>query len=129
MAKTALDLTPQEWQAYKPAHSFETRNAAQKLQQKKRREVAWRLARQAAQLLRDKFKADKVVVFGSLTHQSWFNQWSDIDLAAWGIPPDRFYSAVAAITGLSPDFKIDLVDPESCQPMLREVIDQTGLEL
>ena len=34
MDKTALDLTPQEWQAYKPAHSFETRNAAQKLQQK-----------------------------------------------------------------------------------------------
>jgi predicted nucleotidyltransferase len=129
MAKTALDLTPQEWQAYQPVQSLESRNAAQKLQQKKRQEVAWRLARQAAQLLRDKFRADKVVVFGSLNHQSWFNQWSDIDLAAWGIPPDRFYSAVAAITGLSPDFKIDLVDPESCQPALREVIEQTGLEL
>ena len=32
-----------------------------------------------------------------------YSVWSDIDLAAWGIPPERFFAAVAAMTGLSAD--------------------------
>ena len=46
-------------------------------------------------------------MFGSLVHDAWFTPWSDIDLAAWGISPERFYGAVAAITGLSPTFRIE----------------------
>ncbi len=90
---------------------------------------AWRLSRRAARLLRTRFGARRVIVFGSLTHADWFNLWSDIDLAAWGIPPERFYAAVAAVTGLSPHFKVDLVDPETCRPELRELIEHEGIEI
>ena len=129
MAKTALELTPQEWQEYQPVQVIETRYQAEKDKNEQRREAAWQVARQAARLLRQEFGADRVVVFGSLVHESWFNRWSDIDLAAWGIPLDRFFSAVAAITGLSSEFKIDLVDPVTCHPTLREAIEQNGMQL
>ncbi len=58
-----------------------------------------------------------------------FILWSDIDLAAWGIPPQRFYEAVADITGLSGEFQVDLVDPRSCQPTLHQDIVEEGMDL
>lgn len=82
-----------------------------------------------ARLLRERFGATRVVVFGSLTRRAWFGAWSDIDLAAWDIPADRFYRAVAAVTGVSPDFAVDLVDPESYRPAVRRSIEQEGIDL
>ena len=129
MSKTALELTPQEWQAYQPTKVIERRKQATKKQIQHRKQHAWQVARQAAQILRNQFHAEKVVVFGSLAHEAWFTLWSDADLAAWGIPPDRFYAAVAKVTELSGDVAIDLIDPETCRPTLRAVIEQEGIEL
>jgi predicted nucleotidyltransferase len=129
MSKTALDLTPEEWRAYQPATISESYSETDKIQLARRRRQAMRLARQAAQLLKERFKAQRVVLFGSLAHEAWFTPWSDIDLAAWGIPPERFYAAVAAVTGSSPEFKIDLVDPDDCRPSLRAAIERDGVEL
>lgn len=70
-----------------------------------------------------------VVVFGSLVRRDWFTPWSDIDLAVWGIPANQFYQAVAAVTGLSPDFEVDLVDAEDCSTSLRRTIEREGKEL
>ncbi len=67
--------------------------------------------------------AVRVLLFGSAVWCASFTPWSDVDLAAWGIPPERFYAAVAAVTGLSADIKVDLVDPEDCRPALRAHID------
>lgn len=94
-----------------------------------RRDEAWRAAGQAAEILKNKFGASRVVVFGSLTHEEWFTPWSDLDLAAWGIAPSQFYRAVAAVTEISPRIAIDLVDPESCKAGLRETIEREGIEL
>jgi len=54
--------------------------------------------------------ADKVIDFGSLANQET------------GIPIDRFYAAVAEVADLSSQFKIDLVDPETCKPVVRDAI-------
>jgi hypothetical protein len=42
---------------------------------------------------------------------------------------DQFYAAVAAVTGLRSEIKIDLVDLESCNSELRAVIEQEGIAL
>jgi predicted nucleotidyltransferase len=123
MSKTALDLSPKEWQAYRP-----NRQTAQQ-PDLERVERAWQVARTAANLLRQRFGATRVVIFGSLAHHEWFTPWSDVDLAAWGIPPDAFFSAVATVTGLSAEFKVDLVDPQDCEPTLRQTIEQEGVGL
>ena len=129
MTRTALDLSPQEWQAYRPDGPTVPPPARQATRAERRRKQAWRVARQAARLLRDQYGASKVVVFGSLVHDAWFTPWSDIDLAAWGIPPERYYSAVAAVTGLSPAFQVDLVDPDACRSSLRATLEREGIEL
>lgn len=94
-----------------------------------RKQQALRIAKQSSHILRNQFGARKVVLLGSLTRDADFGPWSDIDLAAWDIPPDRFFMAVAAVTGLSADFKIDLIDPLSSKPPLREWIEREGVEI
>lgn len=84
-------LTPQELQAYSP--NIEKARARRQSEQelKGHWQRAWEVAHEAAQVLRDRFGAYRIVVFGSLAHESWFTRWSDVDLAAWGIPADQFY--------------------------------------
>ena len=123
MGKTALDLTREEWQAYRPGARMSQDRVW------KRWERAWRVARAAAEALRQQFDATQVVAFGSLARRDWFTPWSDIDLAARGIPPGAFYRAVAVVTGISPEFKLDLVALEDCQPSLRHVIEREGVAL
>jgi len=121
VGKTALELSEKEWQAYRPASSIVEEPDPDRLN------LAWSLARTAADLLRERFGATRVVVFGSLAHDEWFTRWSDIDLAAWGISPEAFFRAVAAVTGLSTEFKLDLVDPQDCRPALRRAIEREGV--
>jgi len=109
MAKTALELTPQEWKAYWPARDSTRVKRRASSQTRRRCRQAWRLALRAAALLHREFGARRVVVFGSLAHRAGFTDRSDIDLAAWGIPADRYYGAVAAVTGRSPLFRVDLL--------------------
>jgi predicted nucleotidyltransferase len=90
---------------------------------------AWRIAHLAARMLREEYGATRVVVFGSLARRSWYSRWSDIDLAAWGIPPELFYRAVAAVAGLSAQFEIDLVSPEDVRPSMRVSIEAEGVDL
>jgi predicted nucleotidyltransferase len=123
MGRTALALTAEEWRDYRPDLKADEEQAAE------RWERAWEVARAAARLLRQEFSATRVVGFGSLTDRAWFTPWSDIDLAAWGIPPDVFYKAVAAVAGLSSEFKIDLVSPEDCRPALCQAIAREGIDL
>ena len=123
MGKTALALTREEWQVYRPGAKIDQDQASE------RWERAWQVAHTAAEVLRRRYGATRVVVFGSAARREWFTPWSDIDLAAWGIAPDAFYRAVAAVTGISPEFKVDLVAPEDCQPALRQIIEQEGVAL
>lgn len=94
-----------------------------------RRARAWKLARKAAALLKEKYGASEVLVFGSLAHGTWFSRWSDVDLAVRGIPDERYYAAVAAITGLSREFKVDLVDLDDCLLSLRQVVAREGIAI
>jgi predicted nucleotidyltransferase len=129
MAKTALELSPEEWKTYRPDTIAAQRSEDERKAIRQRRQKAIRLARRAAKLLREEFGAKRVMLFGSLAHRGWFTRWSDIDLAAWGIPPKKFYAAVAAMTAMSEAFRIDLVDPEACSPSLREAILSEGIPL
>jgi len=129
MTKTALDLTEDERSAYHFAYPPGHRGKVTSREIATRKQQAWDAAKRAAELLRKGFGARRVVVFGSLVHERGFGAWSDIDLAAWGIPPELYYSAVGAVTGLFPSFKVDLVDIGDCRPTLRTVIEQEGIDI
>lgn len=123
MARTALDLTKEEWRAYQPPdHPHEDQVA-------ERWERAFKVARKAADLLRTRHGATQVIAFGSLAHRLSFTSWSDIDIAALDIPDSEFFRAVASVTGLSAEFKIDLVDIKTCRATLRQQIEKEGIEV
>ena len=125
---TALEMKPEAWRKFNPSKNLQAQRDRKKYL-KELREKALRVAEEAANLLRKKYGAQKIVLFGSLTNEDAFSVWSDIDLAAWGITPGKFYSAVADITGLSPLFEIDLVEPDNCRAPIKEVIYREGVEI
>jgi len=94
-----------------------------------RRERAWETARRAAKLLKEDFGAQRVVVFGSLLCPKCFNQWSDVDVAAWGIRPEDTFRAMGAVMDLGEGIEINLVDIDTCLTALRVMIEREGQEL
>ena len=129
MAKTALELTPQEWKAYKPRRAQAHLSHRASSQLANRRRQAWRVARRAAELLRQDFGASRIVVFGSLAHGAWFHARSDIELAVEGLQPGIIWRAWSAIERSSPDFQIDLIEMETATERLRQRIQEQGKEL
>jgi len=110
MSLTALDLPPDRLKKYRPLEAIRRRKAALSADILRRRRRATLTARKAAKLLRSEFGAKKVLVFGSLVKHGRFTLWSDIDIAATGIPPTRFFEAVGVVTGISAEFKLELID-------------------
>jgi len=129
MAKTARDLSRKERRAFNPDKRYQNLQNTAYFDLEKRMENALTLARTAAKLLKQKYGAQKVVLIGSLLNADRFTRWSDIDIAVWGIASDKFYQAVAAVTGMSTEIKIDLIDPETCKPALLEAIEKDGREI
>jgi len=121
-SRTAADIPPLQWKQYHPFRRVADERAASTAESAK--DVASAIAKQ----LKDRFGADRVILFGSFARGD-FHRWSDIDLAACGIPPADFYRAVAFATGFSNVFKVDLVDVEDCPESLREHILKEGIEL
>jgi uncharacterized protein len=124
MGKTVSQLTPEELNQYDP-----TRNLKKGLDAERWVHAHARLPQLIA-LLREQFGATRIKVFGSLIAKDEFTCWSDIDLAAWGIVPAQFYRAVWALNDLSPDIKVDLVDPSQCSSItLQRIIEEEGIEV
>mgnify|MGYP001608910182 FL=1 len=94
-----------------------------------REDKAWKAARSAAALLKERFAATKVVLFGSLAHKGSFSRWSDIDIAAWGISPEDTFRAIGAVMEVSSDIEINLVDVGTCRRSLLTVIEKEGIEI
>jgi len=111
------------------------RAAARRRQERERQELAqlqeraWQAARRAARLLKEQFGATRVVVFGSLVRRDCFTRWSDVDIAAWGIPPEDTFRAIGAVMDIDAEVEVNLVDVGACRPLLLSVIEQEGVEL
>jgi predicted nucleotidyltransferase len=54
---------------------------------------------------------------------------SDIDLAAAGVPADKFFAAGAELERLASGFKVDLVPLESANPFFLERVSEEGVGL
>jgi predicted nucleotidyltransferase len=91
--------------------------------------LAMQKAKLAALLLKERYAASHVVLFGSLTQREMFSQSSDIDLAVSGIPDELFFAAVGSVMDVVSPFEVDMVDPGDCRESIRQVIMRDGVEL
>jgi uncharacterized protein len=108
------------------------RNARERSRQRQkelneRRERAWIIARQAAEILKSEFGAERVVLYGSVIYPKLFHLRSDVDLAVWGV--QHYFKAVARLLDLDPDIEVNLAPIEDVRPELRSVIDREGVNL
>lgn len=121
MAKTALDLSPEEWKQF----SLPQRPITPEV--KTRWVQAWELIPKLAKLLREEYGADKVQVFGSAIKLEYFSMTSDIDLAVWGMPANQYFLAATAADEFDEAFRVDVVEIKFCGPSLLEVIKEEGM--
>lgn len=112
-----LNISPEKMAEYRAG--ARQREAARQKQLDARFAHAWETARQGAALLKAQFQAEKVVVFGSLLDRKLFHQRSDIDLAAWGIPQEKYLRALGCLLDMTTEFSIDLVRVEEAPERLR----------
>ena len=124
--RTAKDLSPEELAEYRQRldEQFRNRKVDEALLQR-----AWQTAHRVATMLYEDFDATQVAVFGSLAHGTWFSKSSDIDIAVWGIPSDKYFRAVWEAEAISRLFKLDLVDFESCKRLFRERIESQAVRI
>ncbi len=118
---------PAKFDEYKRGALRRLRRERRELAQ--RRERAWALARRAASLLKEKYGASRVVVFGSLARESGFTKWSDVDIAAWGLRPEDTLKAWGEVMELSSEIELNLVDVSACPPEILKRIESEGVEV
>src|SRR5262249_19596368 len=104
------------------------REAARRSRLDARRERAWTAARLAAAVLKERFGASSVTVFGSLV-QGPFAEDSDIDMVVEGLPPEAFFRAWAQAERAAHDFELDLVPLEDARPWVPGVLAASGVAL
>ncbi|MFQ6100788.1 MAG: nucleotidyltransferase family protein [Anaerolineae bacterium] len=77
-------------------------------------------AQACAKLLKRRFGARQVILFGSLAGQGPWHDRSDIDLAVEGLAPADYFRALSACWELLPQgINLDLVPMEDARPELR----------
>ena len=121
-SRTASNISPE---GLKQFHPF--RKSPGKISTA-RQQAAKEIAESLTNILKERFHASKVMLFGSAARED-FSPWSDIDLAVWGISCSDYFMAVAYTSGYSNIFKVDLVDAEDCSPSLLQHVTQNGIEL
>ena len=126
---TALELSRNDWKTYLKAAS--TRAALPDLTPEELRERERLLGRikEAAALVKGRFGAKKVVLFGSLAHAGWFVHDSDVDLAVEGLAGDDYWKAWGLVEKIVKDRPVDFIDIETARESLKRAIERYGIEL
>ena len=122
----ATPIPPDELARYRAGSR--QREQKRRQQQTLRQEAGWRVAREAAQVLKHDFGAKRVWLFGSLLEVRYIYGQSDVDLAVEGLEDSLYLQAVARLLDLS-DFSVDLVQLEYARPRLRQTLEEHGVEL
>ena len=85
-----------------------------------RRQAALAVAEKCAELLQTRFRAQWVIVFGSLAGDGPWHWNSDLDLAVEGLSETVWWEAIGDLEKLSPGWlTIDLVRLETANPRVR----------
>lgn len=94
------------------------------------RQAARAVAERCAELLKSRFGAKQVILFGSVTGRGPWHERSDIDLAVEGMPAEDFFRAWVALDEVIPrGMQIDLVALEDASPELRaRILGEVGME-
>ncbi len=126
---TALELSREGWKDYIEAARHKANRAGLSPAAQEVRGKLLDKAREAASLLKTRFGAKRVVLFGSLAHQAWFSPDTDMDLAVEGLQGNDYWDAWREVEDIVEDRSIDLIEIETARPSLLQAIQRHGVEL
>ncbi|MBI5409213.1 MAG: nucleotidyltransferase domain-containing protein [Nitrospirae bacterium] len=86
-------------------------------------------ARKVAGLLKERYKAKKVILFGSLIRKSYLHERSDIDLLVEGIKKKEFLKAGFDACVAATPFDVDIIPMEIADKNIVKAANKEGLEL
>jgi predicted nucleotidyltransferase len=91
-----------------------------------KRKEALTIAKHCINVLEKEFKAEEVILFGSLRGDAPWHEKSDLDLAVRGLSEDTWWEAYCVIEKMMPSWlTFDLVSLEKAPPYLQDYILQT----
>jgi predicted nucleotidyltransferase len=126
---TALELTRKGWQSYIEAAIRRPPPPELTSTQIREREEVLKRVRLAALMLKRRYFVKRVVLFGSLAHESWFVSGSDVDLAVEGIETKDYWQAWRDVEEIIQGKSVDFVEMETVGDSLRMSIEKHGLEI
>jgi predicted nucleotidyltransferase len=85
--------------------------------------------RRAAAIVKARFGARRVVLFGSLAHAAWFMPDSDVDLAVEGLAGQDYWQVWRLFEEIIGERPVDLIEIETAGESLRRAIQRYGMEL
>ncbi|MEO0248161.1 MAG: nucleotidyltransferase domain-containing protein [candidate division WOR-3 bacterium] len=105
-----------------------------RLEEERHRQTRLAQARQAAwecaHRLYETYGVQRVYLIGSVARGTFFHERSDIDLVVEGLPPQRYFQALADLwRRLPPGMELDLIPLEDAHPELRALVLQEGVVL
>ncbi len=86
-------------------------------------------AKKVAAMLKEKYGAKKVILFGSIVKSDYLHEKSDIDLLVYGIKPEDFLRAGADAWKISGRFDVDIVPAEIAYKNILKRALEEGIEL
>lgn len=125
----AFELTPAELKRYRDAARRRAATRTLTPADAAVRDDLLKRVRTAAAILRTRFGAKRVILFGSLAHEAWYVADSDVDLAVEGLAGDTIWQAWRAVEEIIGDRPVDLVEVETARESLRSAIERTGVPL
>ena len=87
------------------------------------------LVRESANMLKTRFGAKRVILFGSMAQPLFFRLDSDIDIAIEGIAVEDYWEAWREVEKIIEDKSIDFIDIADAREPLKWAINYYGIEL
>ena len=126
---TALELTREGWRSYLEAARRRPAPPEVTPAERRARERLLERVREAAAVLKARYGARRVVLFGSLAHAAWFMPDSDVDLVVEGLAGDDYWRAWRLVEEIIGDRPVDLIEIEIVGESLKRAIQRYGMEL
>ena len=126
---TALALKSKGWQPYIDKLSKRLPRPGLSPEQEQERKALLLRAKLAAEMLRTRYKVRRVILFGSLAHESWFISSSDVDLAVEGLKSKEYWRAWRDVEEIIGDRPVDFVEIETIGDSLKRTIEIHGIDI
>ena len=86
-------------------------------------------AKKITKMIRARYGAHRVILFGSLCRRGYIHSGSDIDLLVEGMSKDDLFLAGFDASMMAKPFEVDIIPAESAEKTLLQTARREGIEL